>query len=291
MWEHELLRPAALWRHDHDVFHNLNLHAPLFRTRPWVQTLYDAVPLLFDDPRLKAERRRMGQYGPRYAKADAVVAISRSSADEGMRMFGIDPARITVVPLGASPQFHPNGSTQTDPPYISVVSEYQQRKGFPEAFAVIAALAEAGYPHRLRVAGRIPPWLRAELEALRQSAARPDRIDLLGFVEDLPAHYRGATVHLVPSRHEGFGLPAVEAMACGTPVVAFRNSSLIELLDGAGLVVTDGDVPAMAAAVRGLVDDPRRRAELAEAGLIKAAGYTWEACASAHVELYQALAR
>jgi glycosyltransferase involved in cell wall biosynthesis len=288
--EQEVRRFLEIRGRNGALFHNPNPHAPVACPAPWVQTLLDLIPLVYDDPALAALEKRFRRFGPRYRRADAVVAISRHAADEGIRLWGLDPARIEVVHLGVGQEFGPVQGGPADPPYLSLVAEYSRRKGFDLAFAVIAELADAGYPHRLVVAGRVQEWLRAEFDSLLASARRPDRIEMLGFVDDLPAVYQGATVNLVTSRYEGFGFPVLEAMACGVPVVAFSNSSLPEVVGDAGLLVPDGDVAAMVTAVRSLLDDPARWAETAQSGREWARHFTWAATAAGHAEVYAKVA-
>lgn len=287
--EHESRRTLELMRRGGAVFHNPNPHPPAVCRGPWVQTLHDVIPLVYDDPALTAVKKRFERFGPRYRRADRVIAVSGHAADEATRLWGLDPRRIEVIPHGVSPGFAPSGAGPADPPYLSVVAEYSRRKGFDLAFEVIGELAAAGYPHRLVVAGRVQQWLQAEFEDLLAAAPGRDRIEVRGFVDDLPSVYQGATVHLVTSRYEGFGFPALEAMACGVPVVSFANSSLSEVVGDGGILVPDGDVRAMVTAVRSLLDDPRRRAEVAEAGLKRASEFTWAASAAAHAEVYRAV--
>ena len=274
-----------------DLFHNPVAHAPPHRERPWVQTLHDVIPLVRDDADLVHPRRQWARFGPRYRTADRVAADSRYTADEGIRLLGLDPGRVEVIPLGVAAEFAPGERAADDDdgePYVVVVSEFSDRKGFGEAFAVIGALAEAGHPHRLRVAGRVAPAFQPALDALLATAPRPERIDVLGYVPDLAALLRGADLALVPSRYEGFGLPALEAMASGVPLVAFANSSLPEVVGDGGLLVPDGDVAAMAEAAGAVLADPRRAAELREAGLARASTFTWDRTAAAYAELYRA---
>jgi glycosyltransferase involved in cell wall biosynthesis len=256
-----------------------------------VQTLHDVIPLVLDEADVAALRRRWQRFGSRYRDADAVIAVSRHAADEGIRVLGIEPDRIFVAHHGVDPAYRPEeGGARADPPYLLVVGEYSRRKGFAEAFAVMDALAEAGYPHVLKVAGRIHDAGRDELQQLRSGAARPGRIALLGHVPDLASLYRGATAMLMTSRYEGFGLPAVEAMASGTPVVAFANTAIAEIVLGGGTLVRDGDVPALIAAVRVLLDSPAAAEELRQQGLARAAHFTWAKSAAIHAEVYRLVA-
>jgi alpha-1,3-rhamnosyl/mannosyltransferase len=288
--EHAVRREVEIRRVAGDVFHNPGPDAPTFPRRPYVQTLLDLIPLTDPDPALAVMRKRFRRYASRYRSAAAVVAISRHVADEGITHFGLDADRLHVVHLGVDPAFTADGpQASATAPYLVMVSDFQRRKGYAEAFAVVAALADAGYPHCLVIAGHVRPWQQALYDELVNAARHAERIDHRGYVEDLAALYRGADVCLVPSRAEGFGLPAVEAMASGTPVVAFANSALPEVIGDGGLLVPDGDVDAMATSVRSLLDDGGRRAEMTERGLERARTFSWGRCAREHAEIYRSL--
>jgi glycosyltransferase involved in cell wall biosynthesis len=289
--EHQVRLPIDLARHRHDVFHNPTAHPPPVVRGPWVQTLYDVIPLVVPDPNLEVLRRRWRRLAPRYRKADVVAAISRHAADEGIRHLGLDASRVEVVHLGVDPAFHPGPAERdlTDP-FVLLVSEYSRRKGFDHALEVIGRLAERGLPHRLKLAGRIPPHVRSELEQLVAASPAPDRVDLLGFVDDLPALYRRASLVLVPSRYEGFGLPALEAMASGTPVLAYDNTSLPEIVGRGDALVADGDEEAMAKAAEAVLTTPDRADAQVAIGLERAAAFTWAATGQAYAELYRQLA-
>jgi glycosyltransferase involved in cell wall biosynthesis len=172
---------------------------------------------------------------------------------------------------------------------VLLVSAYDARKGFSEAFAVIDALADAGHPHVLKVAGDLPSWVRPTVETMRSRSRHPERVQLLGFVDDLPSLYWGAAATIVTSRYEGFGLPALEAMAAGSPVVAFANSSLPEVVGEGGLLVADGDISAFVVAVELLLSDESRRADTVTAGLARAATFTVDAMIDGHVNVYRSV--
>jgi glycosyltransferase involved in cell wall biosynthesis len=292
LMENALRLPFEVWRARPagSVFHNPMYHAPAGVQAPWVQTLHDVIPLVSDAPDQAGLRAQWKRFGPRYQKASAVIAISRHAADEGIRLLGIDPSRIHVALHGVDPAFSVGPVDDAGTPYLLVVSEFSARKGFAEAFAVMDQLVEAGYPHNLVVAGQVHEWGRPQLAALHAAARHPERIDLRGFVPDLVALYRGASAFLMTSRYEGFGLPPLEAMACGVPVVAFSNSAVTEVVDGGGMLVPDGDVPAMAGAVRQLLDSPSLSAEQRERGLAHVQGFTWARSAAVHAEVYRSVA-
>jgi glycosyltransferase involved in cell wall biosynthesis len=289
--EHELRLPRAIRAAKADVFHSPSPEPPRRCLVPWAQTLFDVIPLVLPDAVPAATRKRFARLAPLYRRADAVIAISQHAADEGVRLLGLEPARVHVVPLGVDASFTPGARSDRDePPYVLVVGGYEPRKRLEHAFEVVARLADAGLPHRLHVAGAIAPFVEPDLRAAVARAPRPDRIDLLGRVDDLAAEYRGAAALLHTSSYEGFGLPLAEAMACGVPVLAYGNSSVPEVLDGAGVLVDDGDIDAFAKATRRVLEDPTYRAELVAAGLARAAGLRWEDCARAHVEVFLAIA-
>ena len=129
--------------------------------------------------------------------------------------------------------------------------------------------------------------MRAQVQRVLDGARRPDLVDVVGFVDDLPGYYRGATAVLVTSRHEGCGLPALEAMASGTPVVAFANSAVPEVVGDGGTLVADGDVAGVVRAVAAIIDDQEVRRAHVERGLKRASTFSWRRSAEGHAEVYR----
>lgn len=296
-WRHleqELRASADLRHHRGDaVVHGLDTEPPFRPPRPYVQTLFDVIPLVVDDPALAARRRRWQRLAPRFRAAERVIAISRHAADTGIAHLGLDSRRVVVTPLGVDTAFSPDGARHTEDdgaPYVLLVGEYAERKGYRAAFDVVGRLAERGLPHRLLVAGAVAPWKAATVESVVARAPRPDRVRIAGWVDDLPSLYRGADAVVVTSRYEGFGLPAAEAMACGTPVVAFANTSLVEVVGPGGVLVDDGDTGAFADATARLLIDASARADVVAAGFEHVAAFTWERCAAVHADVYHAVA-
>jgi glycosyltransferase involved in cell wall biosynthesis len=286
--EHDLRLAADLRRSGAAVAHSPALDPPRRSPVPWVQTVHDLIPLAFDDAEFAIERRRWRRYGPRIRRAAAVVTPSRHSADHAADALGLDRSRVHVIPHGIEPQFR-RGPPLSARPYVLYVGAWGPHKGYAEAMEAVAALADAGHPHRLVIAGRQDDWMRGRIQRVLDRARRPDLVDVVGFVDDLPALYRGAAALLVTSRHEGFGLPALEAMACGTPVVAFANTAIPEVVGDGGALVADGDVGELVSAVRAVLEDEDLRRSSVERGIARASQFSWRRSAEAHAEVYLAV--
>jgi glycosyltransferase involved in cell wall biosynthesis len=288
-YEHELLLPFDLRRVSADVVHSPAQDPPARCPAPWVQTLHDVVPL---QAGTRAEQRRWRRAAHRIRTASVVIAVSQWSARTGISALGLDPGRVRVVPHGVSGQFRPAERRDVVAPYLLFVGEYDARKRHALAFAAVGELAEAGLPRRLVVAGRIAPWYEQQMHDLVVRSPRPDLIDLAGHVDEasLIDLYQQATALVVTSSAEGFGFPALEAMACGTPVVAFRNSATEEVLGSAGTLVPDGDVAEMARTLQRLLTDGRRWQEASDAALDRARQFSWAECVRQHIEIFTEVA-
>jgi glycosyltransferase involved in cell wall biosynthesis len=221
--------------------------------------------------------------GPALRKAAVVVTPSRHAGERLVAAVGVERRRIAVVPHGVSPAFSP-GPVPPDllerlcvrRPYLLSVGVLQPRKNLAGALAALERLYAEGSDHMLVVAGG-RGW--GEEERLARLARSPlaGRVALVGEVSDpdLVGLYRGADCLLHLSRGEGFGLPALEAMACGTPVMAASVGSLPEVVGDAGVLVSLDDPDGVARTLRELLDSPRRRQELSASGLARARAFTW----------------
>ena len=221
----------------------------------------------------------------------SAVVLTSSEFTRGVLLerFGLAPERVVVAPLGVDPVFSPGpgGVEGVDGPYLVAVGTLQPRKDLETAVEAFELLAREGFPHALVVAGA-RGWRDEETVARLRASSYGERIHLLGRVGDdlLVRALRGADALVFASRYEGFGLPPLEAMACGTPVVAARATSVPEVTGGAAPLVAPGDARGFADALAGLLRDDAGRLALRERGLRRAAGFTWARHADITVAAY-----
>ena len=214
--------------------------------------------------------------------ADAVIAISAATAHDLQQFTGIAPQRVHIIAHGVSPRFVPAAvRPQPWPRYLLYVGTLQPRKNL---MRLIEAFAQ-GVRHpdtQLVIAGRAG-WLNEPLAATAQRCGVADRVHLIGFVpdDDLPALLASARAFVFPSLYEGFGMPVLEAMASGVPVITSNTSALPEVAGDAALLVDPTDVTDIAAAITQLDSDDVLHAEFVSRGLTHAARFSWQRCAQA----------
>jgi glycosyltransferase involved in cell wall biosynthesis len=289
-WEQLLLPAHAAHRHAALVFSPANL-APLAWPRN-VLVVHDVAvlrePAAYSAP-YRAWHRYLGLAAAR--RALKVITVSDFSRRELIELAGIRPERLAVVPGGVSPAF--GFQTESEiarvrtklglnaAPYVLTLATEDQRKNMSALDQTAAALRERGI--ELVRAGDVRPYFSHDPLA--------GRLRSLGYVEDgdLPALYAGALTFVLPSRYEGFGLPCLEAMATGTPVVAADRAALPETCGDAALLIDPDDRAGLARAVSAAAGEPELRARLRDAGLRRAAQFTWERAAQATHEVLSEL--
>lgn len=285
-----------------DIFHATNFLLPPVRNARRLVTIHDLAFLVapqFAHPRL---RRFLTRNVPRaVAAADHLLADSQASKQDAMRLFRLPEARITVVGAGVDARFRPLPGATLDPvrrrygldwPFTLAISTLEPRKNFDgliRAFA--AARASAGFEHHLVIGGG-KGWLYEDIFAEVERSGARDFVHFLGFVpeSDLAALYNLADLFAFPSHYEGFGIPVLEAMACGTPVLCTDTSSLPEVAGDAAHLIPTGDESALRQALAALLTDSAARQELAVRGPAQAAAWTWEAAGRRLYNVYRRLA-
>lgn len=285
-----------------DLIHAPGLRVPFRAPVPLVATIYDVIPLIF--PRLF--RRRdvivLSGYFRRIARAARVIlTISEQSQHDIHTRLGVPRERIVVTYLAANRVFAPRSADQVRAtcerlgvrmPYVLCVGTIEPRKNLSRVMEAFAHLRARGSPHRLVLVGSAGP-LAAPILAAASRLGLDDAIQFTGFVadEDLAALYSGATAFVYPSLYEGFGLPPLEAMSCGCPVITSNCSSLPEVVGTAGVQADPYDVPALTAAMERLMTDPAFADDLRHRGLERARTFTWQRCIEQTAAAYaQALA-
>jgi glycosyltransferase involved in cell wall biosynthesis len=224
--------------------------------------------------------------------------VSEFTANELMAFYQTPVHKIATVPEGVESRFRPvvdEGQLQmvrrrydVSGPFILSVGVRRPHKNLGRLVAAFAAL-NGESDHQLVIVGAHDPRFPDEARTAAELHHLDGRVRFLDWVNerDLAALYTMADVLVMPSLVEGFGLPAVEAMACGTPVVVANNSSLSEVVGGAGVLVDPRDVVGMATSIRGLLRDKDRRVWLGRSGQHRAANFTWEKAARRILAVYQ----
>jgi len=284
-YEEAVVLGSDLARIGPDVYHAIDLKLPGRSPVPLVVTLHDLIPWAWGGPRMRGERLRFW-LGRRFLRrADVVVAVSKATADDAVRLSGVDRKRIRIVPEAAGDEFKPRPGAPDrvrrrwglKPGYLLFVGALDARKDPDALLRAWHAACASTQDLELVIAG----------EPGAQAPRNMGAAHRLGHIVDgeLADLYAAAGCLLFPSRYEGFGLPCLEAMACGCPVAAFRNSSIPEVVGDAGALVADGDAEALGRAAAKLAQAPDRARR---SGFERAKAFGWRRTARQTIAAYEA---
>lgn len=284
-----------------DIFHATEHLLPRLRRLPSVFTLHDLIFRFDPSSHLPLNRIYLNLMVPRFLRqASVIVTVSECSRRDALNLYRVPAEKIRVIPEGVNEQFKPQPQEAVTrvrvkyhlpESFVLCVGTIEPRKNLPVLFKVMAARREQSQPvWPLVIAGK-PGWLYEPILQRIADLGLQDRVHLTGFFPDdaLPALYSAARVVAMPSKYEGFGLPVLEAMACGTPIVCSNTSSLPEVAGDAALLVAPNDTRGWDEAITRVLDDDALRAQMRQRGLAHAARFTWGQAARQTSELYGSL--
>lgn len=267
---------AQILYHRPQLYLSLGFNPPPWSPVPVVFTLYDLILLHFP-----SEANRLMQPYFRYIvrpavrRAAYILTCSEFSKQEIMEWSGVAAEKIVVVGCGVDDSFSPIGSRiDLGFPYLLYVGNHRPHKNLPRLLAAFRQARQLPPTLKLVLSGKPSPELELEITALGLG----DRVQFSGFISDsdLPAYYRGATALVFPSLYEGFGLPPIESMACGTPVLTSNTTSLPEVVGNAAMLVNPYDVAEIAQGIERIVMDLDLRSTLIDRGFHQAQQHRWE---------------
>ncbi|HMQ30621.1 MAG TPA: glycosyltransferase family 1 protein [Chloroflexaceae bacterium] len=298
-WE-QLLAPLLARRVRADVFHGVLNVLPLAGTVPGVVTIHDLAFIRFPQT-FRAYNRVYLDFATRLSarRAARVLAVSENTKREVVEILGVPPERVVVTPNAVREHFRP--------PAPAALAAFRVARGLPERFVLyvgtleprknlptlLEAYAEVARRHDAPLlVGGGKGWLYDQVFRRLEELGLREQVKFVGYIEEeeLPLWYAAATVFVFPSLYEGFGMPPLEAMACGTPVVTSDSSSLPEVVGDAGLMAPPRDAAAFAAAIDRVLSDAELRHELRERGLARAKAFDWHVTAERTLAAYAAAA-
>jgi len=296
-WE-QLAQPVRLLGNRIDLLHSLAFVQPVILPCPSVVTIYD-LSFIHYPQRLQPWRRLYLRWGTTFSarRASRVIAISASTKRDIVGLLGVAEDKVDVIPCGVDEDFRAvdrqeqleelRKKRRLPPRMLLFVGTIEPRKNLTTLLRSYALLRERIQPPPLVIAGA-KGWQHEEVFSLVQELGLPDELLFPGFIprDELPLWYNAADLFVYPSLYEGLGLPPLEAMACGTPVVTSDTSSLPEVVGDSGLLVDPTDAEEIALAMERLLTDSTLRDELTSKGLKRARAFTWHRTARETVEVY-----
>lgn len=300
LWE-QFIQPVALRRAGVNLLHALAFVAPIAAPCPFVVTVYDLSFLRYPEAFRPFNRWYLSRFTAQSVRrAGAVIAISESTRQDVINLLGAAPEKVHTVYCGVGQNFRPLPAEQ--------VAAFRAKHHLPETFILFLGTLEPrknvdglirAYAHWQKQDPTAPPlviaggkgWYYSQIFEQVKALNLTDSIRFPGYVpqDELPLWYNAASVFVYPSHFEGFGLPVLEAMACGTPVITSTAASLPEVAGsgGAACLVDPLDTLALANSMRELVNRPDLRASMSAQGQARAAMFNWQKTAAQTVAVYQ----
>ena len=295
-WE-QMIVPVSVHKLNPDVYHSPNYMLPIALRCRTVVTVHDVTFLDAEVHRLRSHLYLSLMTTLALQKAARVICVSSHTRDRLVDRFSDVSSRTRVIGEGVSARFRPQtreaverflAQHRIEDPYVLFLGTIEPRKNLARLIrSFTEAVKSSSCPHHL-VIGGARGWKDGPVRAAYESSPVRDRIHFIGYVSEdlLPAAYAGADIFAYPSLCEGFGLPPLEAMACGTAVLTSNLSSLPEVVGNAALTVDPFDEKAIATGLAHLMAEPLTRKALAEAGLRRATAFRWDRVAKETIAVY-----
>jgi glycosyltransferase involved in cell wall biosynthesis len=277
-----------------DLWHFPNFVIPPCRRGKTVVTVHDLSFVRFPHYAEAGNLKRLeGRFAESLRRADAIIAVSEFSRAELAEIYGVPPGRVTVTSHGVTMRPRPGPRRPPPFPYFLFVGTIEPRKNLEtllEAWRILKGRSGARWEHRLFVVGHHGWRCKPAKEQAREKGVE-EQVLVLDYVrdEELPDLYGAAEALVYPSVYEGFGFPPLEAMACGTPVIASNAPAIPEVVGDAAILCDPLDAEGFAKAMLRVRDDAGLRGRLAEKGRARAALFTWEKAAAGTLALYRRL--
>jgi glycosyltransferase involved in cell wall biosynthesis len=283
-----------------DVVHEPDFVAPPVKA-PMIATIHDLSYLVVPEFAHPSLKRYLESSVPRtLRRASHVIAVSETTRQDIVERYNVESERVSTIYNGVDGWFYAPEPAAVERaiehfglrrPYFIIVGTVEPRKNHLALLHAFAKLYEKRKDVSLAIVGS-PGWLSEPIIAEIEKSAMSMPVRYLRFVDDtwIPSLYAGSVALVAPSWYEGFGLPVLEAMACGAAVITSDRGSLPEVAGGNAILVPPGDIEELAASMERLLDDSTLRADLVRRGREHAATFSWRAAAEEHVQLYRRVA-
>lgn len=297
LWEHTML-PLLVKKFNLDILHSPHYTSPLIKTSHSVVTFHDMIFFIYPSLHTLFKRYYFKKMMLASLKhADAIIAVSESTKNDILKYCRVSPSKISVILEAADGIFKPSAYNSIEyickkyglesKKYILFTGLLEPRKNVPVLLKAFAGIRQKGHEIKLAIVGR-QGWMYNEIFKTIKQLNLEQHIVFTGYVPEteLPHLYSGAAVFVYPSLYEGFGLPVLEAMSCGTPVITSNISSMPEIVGNAALTINPHNHHELMQAIEKIIADSNLSISLKSRGLKRATEFSWEKTAIETLKVY-----